>query len=244
MFNTLSAIRSAVVAEGGPAFPETDQLLGLWDPELGVTGSAPITTWADQSGSGNDWLEDTGQSGAGPTLSPAVLNGLDVVTFDGINDKMSQVPFLAGNTAQMMLVVRRTSVQNKGWHSIGGPATSQPHFMFINTLYETFGVSSRRDNISHAGTFDLDEWGVYSVEVNIPNFEIFMNNVSRFSSSSVASGWAGTFRLGTGNLGGNVGATNSFQGQIAEMAMWDKKLSPAGRTSVFDYFNDKFALGL
>ena len=241
MFGVMPAIISAA-AGGGVSFPVTDQLLGQWDPEIGVTGTAPITTWADQSGSGNDWLEDTGGGGAGPTLSSAVLNGLDVVTFDGANDKMSQAAFISGSTdGTLVCVVRRTTTANKGW-CIFGSSSSQPHFMFGNLIYESFGSSTRSSGVA-SSAFDLNEWGVYLVTM-VGNQMTRYANDAQFATQSLAKNWHTTFRLGTGNLGGTVGSTSSFQGQIAEMAVWDKGLDGGERTSVFDHFNDKYALGL
>lgn len=227
-----------------PRFPVDDQLLGHWDPMEGVTGSAPITTWADQSGNGNDWLEDTGSGGQGPTLSSAVLNGLDVVTFDGTNDKMSQAAFIVGSSAgSMSLVVRRTTTANKGWHLFGSTA-SQPHFMHGNLIYESFGSTVRASGVA-SSAFDLNEWGVYTVTKGSGGFAIvrYANNV-QFATQNTTAGWTGTFRLGCGNQGGAIGSTHSFQGEVAEMAVWGKVLSTQERTDVFDYWNDKFALGL
>ncbi len=70
------------------------------------------------------------------------------------------------------------------------------------------------------------------------------NNVQIQNTNQTAAWQASTFRLGTGNSGGNIGGTHSFQGQIAEMAIWDKELSSQDRTDVFDHWNSKFALGL
>lgn len=242
MFNVMTAIRSA--ASGASVFPITDQLKGQWDASVGVTGSAPMTVWADQSGNGNDWLEDIGQSGGGPTLSSSVLNGLDVVTFDGTNDKMIQTAFISGTTdGSMALVMRRTTTNNKGW-SVFGSSSTQPHFQFSNLIYETFGCTTRPAGVDDSGHFDLNEWGVYIVTKANGGNLIRYANTTQIDSVFASQGWATSFRLGCGQLGGTVGATNSFQGEIAEMAIWDKVISAGERTSVFDYFNAKFALGL
>jgi len=228
-------------ASGSP-FPVTDQLLGLWDPEAGVTGGSPITVWADQSGNGNDWLEDTGSGGGGPTLAASILNGLSVVQFDGANDKMSQSAFISGSTdGTMALVVRRTTTGNKGWH-VFGSSTTQPHFMHSNLIYETFGSAARSTGVA-SSSFDNNEWGVYLVTMVGNEMTRYANN-SQFAQQTLSKQWQATFRLGTGNTGGAIGGTHSFQGEIAEMAVWDKGLDGTERTAVFDYFNDKFALGL
>jgi hypothetical protein len=115
--------------------------------------------------------------------------------------------------------------------------------MSSNQIYETFGCTSRPSPVS-AVAFGLNTWGVYTVtKANGGNLIRYANN-SQLSSVAANQGWHTTFRLGTGNLGGGIGSTSSFQGQIAEMAVWDKILSTQDRSDVFDYFNDKFALGL
>ena len=243
MFNSIPAIVSASSGGGGSSFPVTSQLQGLWDAALGVTGGAPITVWADQSGNGNNWLEDTTNGGGGPTLSTGVLNGLPVVSFDGANDKMSQAAFISGSTAgTMSCVVRRTTTSNKGWN-VFGSSSVQPHFMYSNGIYESFGSANRTSAIASAA-FALNTWGVYAVTINLSGQLIMYANDSQIASQTLGLSWYTTFRLGSGNLGGLVGTTHSFQGEIAEMAVWDKVLLSSERTTVFSYFNTKYGLGL
>jgi hypothetical protein len=231
------------MVSGASPFPVPVQLQGHWDPSVGVTGTAPVTVWSDQSGNLNDWLQDTGGGGGGPTLSSGVLNGLDVITFDGSNDKMNQSRFITAGDGEMMCVVRRTTSSNKGWCCFGSSA-AQAHLMYTNLLYESFGGTTRLAGAA-AAELAVNTWGIYNVTHDSGVATSWrVNNTGNKVSTFLNTGWNTTFYLGSGNNGGAVGATHSFQGQIAEMAVWDRVLSAKDRTDVFNYFNAKFALGL
>ncbi|MDJ0497436.1 MAG: DUF5011 domain-containing protein, partial [Acidimicrobiia bacterium] len=73
-----------VTAASGPGGVITD--LGLWlRADIGVTASAgEVSSWADQSGNGNDATQGT--AGQQPDLVVDAVNGNPVVNFDGTND--------------------------------------------------------------------------------------------------------------------------------------------------------------
>ena len=62
----------------------------LWlkaDTIGGLSDGGAIGTWADQSGNGRDFTQNT--AGAKPTYKTGILNGLPVVRFDGTTDYMT-----------------------------------------------------------------------------------------------------------------------------------------------------------
>ena len=64
--------------------------LVLWlaaDRITGIAGGGAITTWFDQSGTGNNPTQATAD--LRPTLQLNILNGLPVVRFDGTNDYLT-----------------------------------------------------------------------------------------------------------------------------------------------------------
>jgi hypothetical protein len=67
----------------------------LFAADTGSTLAVPggvIGRWADKSGNGRDAIQTTAASR--PTLSSSVLNGLNVVTFDGVNDALDIITSL------------------------------------------------------------------------------------------------------------------------------------------------------
>ena len=239
MFNVMSAIRSSAPGGGGGSIPVTDQLLGQWDAAIGITDDGTISAWADQSGNGNDW---TRLSANGPILQSAVLNGLDVVEFPTANARaMSQAQIISSGAGEMVMVCRRLRTDNQGapfsTTDIGGNGT---HFMFGNALYDAIGSSTRFENISHGGRFDLNEWGIYGASklAGAGDAALYGNDTTLVSGGR-AEEWSTPWYLGRYWTADGV-----WNGQIAEMAFWGKVLSGPERTSVFDYLNTKFGLGL
>lgn len=221
----------------GNNFP-TSGLVGHWDADLGVTLDATeVSVWADQSGNGNDWLRNVN----GPSVASAVLNGHDAINFDGVNDLLSQAAFLSGsNDGEMMLLMRRTTTANRGSWSFGTGSNS--HWMFSNSIYEDFASTLRITGVSHGGVFDLNEWGVYSVaKANAGNLKIWTNGEIR-TDSVRTTGWNTTFYLGSGSSIGTTGGSLSFEGQIIEMAIWDRELSDVERWNAATWLKGKHGI--
>lgn len=83
--------------------------------DLGVTGS-PVTSWADQSGTGNTVTSGTGAA-ATFNASNANFNGQPTIDFDGTTQGLSRGSasgFGAGPSAYTIVVARRSPTQTAG----------------------------------------------------------------------------------------------------------------------------------
>jgi hypothetical protein len=99
-----------------PIVPTDLSGLVLWlkADALGLSDNDPISTWADSSGNGNDAI---GVGGARPIFKTAILNGLPVVRFDGIDDFL-KVTALAYGEFTILYVYKVTTGGIIGEHSV------------------------------------------------------------------------------------------------------------------------------
>jgi len=78
----------------------------------GVSAGDAVTTWADQSGHGNDVTQAT--SGNKPTYQPSLLNGHAGVRFDGTNDELALSSWSTSGSSWTMFAVWTVSNTNYG----------------------------------------------------------------------------------------------------------------------------------
>ncbi|UTW61696.1 T9SS type A sorting domain-containing protein [bacterium SCSIO 12741] len=71
----------------------SSNLLGWWKADAGITGSAPVTNWNDQSGNGNHL-----SSGSGPDLLTDDINFNDAVSFNGSSEYLQDATGLYGTS--------------------------------------------------------------------------------------------------------------------------------------------------
>lgn len=100
----LMAVQAAVAGWS----PPSGTVIYLKPDTLGLSDTDPISTWVDQSGSGNDV---TSTSTNRPLYRTGIINGLPVVRFDGSNDLLERVPgsFTLAQPFTAALVVRFAS---------------------------------------------------------------------------------------------------------------------------------------
>lgn len=75
-------------AGGAPLFSGfTVPVLMYCRGDLGITLGTGVAAWADQSGNGNHWSQGTGASQ--PAYTAGALNGIGVLTGDGVDDVLN-----------------------------------------------------------------------------------------------------------------------------------------------------------
>ena len=234
--------------------------LQLWlDANTGVTISGGIvTTWADQSGNGNNV---TGSGTTAPTFLTSGLNGHPTVQFDGVNDLLNNTTanLVSSGSARTVFVVAQTDYNPSVAEHLAGGAL----FTFRRTAGP--GVT-----IMNLGQLDYDpnppNWYIYSDAVAV-------NEDTAHQLGIVTNAFTVTYSsAGTGNLvnewlngtavtvsGGNVtsetGATgftvgnredntaiDGWRGGISAVVVYDSVLSDANRALVENFLIAEFAV--
>ncbi len=232
----------------------TGNLRGWFDSEVGVTlTSGFVSAWTDRSGIGNASQANATER---PSVSSNIFNYHSATTYDGINDNLDLVDRMASGTTGVSAyaVAMQTGSANDTWGSIfngqvNGPSWTGGGYGLValnagNTLqgfyvrdYNTRGVSSTITN--NVPFLTSGVWNGTTAN----NVQAFRNGTSigtvAYTPGSVGDG--GSTWIGSGD-----GANNdwSFQGHIAEIAVFNTGLSTANNNRVMSYFALKYGISM
>ena len=233
--------------------------LVLWlkaDSGLAQIGTnTPVSFWADQSGNGNNVIQESASFSAPtatfrPTWVSGTIGGFPVVhynaatnqtlfTYDPMTGNHGVLNGMGGATGvEAFAVVRVTTTP---------PATAEGLWYFgdvtgsANEQYPgTNGVVS--DNFGsttvHAFTptnVVLTNYNVYEVTSQSNNWTAWINGVSQYYTNSNTVGFGIPFYIGNPN--------NNFDGDVAEVLIFNQALSPTQRATVItNYLFSKYGI--
>jgi hypothetical protein len=207
--------------------------LRLWlCSAVGAPASGPVARWVDQSGRNNDAVQP--EADQQPQLIANQVNGLPVVHFIQNHRTLLQLPdVMAGATAgEAFAVLRKTSVPIVGLWAFGNDMGSR-YPENGNWIWDSFAATTMRNE----GTppIDLTGFHLYNVGGNAKGWFQNFNGVSfaREASNTVK------FRKDPA-LGDGQGCY--FDGDMAEVLIYDHVLTDTDRKSVTDYLTQKYQL--
>ncbi len=176
-------------------------------------GTGTVSAWSDPSGSSLSFVQGTAANR--PSLVPNALGGKPVVRFGG-----AQKLLLSSTTAprEVLAVV---NVKNPGDGNIGG-------FLGINNADTGLRINSSAGSWAADGAATRIN-GVTTTSYTANTFHI----VHRY-----ATGW-GTWPA-TGFGQNFSGGGRYFQGDVAEVLVFDRTLDETERSAVLDYLNSKW----
>ena len=216
-------------------FPASGVRLWLKADALSLGNGAPVATWADSSGFGNDATQTS--AGQQPILVTSVVNGLPVVHFAASQSQFFQLPnFMNGaSTGELFIVVRAASAKptnGSGLFSNFGANHGTFYPASDGMIYDDFGSTNQQEvglppaNITAFNLYNVTSAnGPWVARMNGVPFNSFTGNSVSFRTNPM---------LGQG--GGD------FDGDIAEMIVYDHVLSNAERAEVGAYLTKKYAL--
>jgi Concanavalin A-like lectin/glucanases superfamily len=227
--------------------------LTLWlQADVGVTSDCLglVSTWSDQSGMGNDATQ------ADPTSSPlfvdGVLNGKPVITFDGQHNFLSVAgPILTSQQFSILAVVNdtRDPSDNRFREIISNwdPANTLPSVFFgtVNgnpvraRLTDNFGGFDPPYNQQGAGTItDPTTHFIFTGVSGAMDAMIYQNTASIADKGSTLT----PRDFSTPFVVGRQGSANNeyWQGDIAELLVYDRELSADELTQNWSYLQQKY----
>lgn len=209
---------------------------------LVLNDNDPISTWADVSGQGNTL---TGAGVARPLYKAAIINGLPVARFDGTDDLLSKaspvgVPNGSGPLSIFDVSSRGASVVQR---SIIGRSTGATGW----NLQHGDGANAQAIRLTTPSVIDYDAGNAW------PAASTFYSHSTVLDASADCSFWRNGVFLGTeahtvfGNattadLIMGTGGASTWDGDVAELLVYNAELSVGARQAVEAYLMRKYGL--
>lgn len=208
------------------------------DKGVVTTGSA-VTNWNDQSGNGNDAFQNTGINQ--PTYVQNSINGLPAIRFNGSTSKLTLPTSMSlgiQNNPYEMFIVGKSSSSNIQFLIAGGSLEQYE--------YHLNGASGARFIPTTSAYLDMGMTGVYTD-----------GNPHVFSARASSSGGAVRVDgIDEGTSGNNIRSSNTanlllgvrsdggyyFNGDIAEVLIYNSILSTTDRNTVEQYLADRYGI--
>ncbi len=202
-----------------------------------------VSQWSDKSagGAGTMTKADTEQ----PLSGAVTLNGLNVLQFSG-TDYMAGGAVLTGNDDDYTYIAVWRSHRTSGGQAVfeqGSGGNQRASMLLVNGRYGFNGEANDRHDLA---PFSVNEWRMAYMEVE----NSWYNNIRLYDNDTYYFGRTGNpSTLSIGTQGSRVGAkvlNNSeiFDGEIAEIIVYDRVLTDTERAAVHYYLNSKWALDL
>jgi len=232
-------------AAGG--FSPTDIAgLNLWLPadQIVATDGDPLDDWKDRSGNAYDYTQST--SGDRPTYKANIVNGNPVVRFNGTNQYFTGPNHLTGLTAATILIVMKSDndppvVGDGGLWRLGSDTSSGSanHVPYTDGVIYDGAGSNTRYTVGDP-TPSLAAWRAYSIVTSSSEWTARLDNSTLYTTGSNTVGWRTAPLLG--KTTNNLGYSGFFDGDIAELLIYDSALGSTDRASLQTYFAAKYGL--
>lgn len=225
-------VRHYASATPVPVFSPLDITgLKLWlkADALSLSDADPVGTWPDSSGLGNDATQGT--AAKKPTYKVSIINGMPVVRFDGTDDVLL-CPAITAATGLSAFAVSKVAVAT----SFGMTLVLR---VFTLELRQN-GVTGNMQLLTN-GTTSIagsagTSWTVHSFTNNGSDLtELWTNGTSNGTQPNSAT-------CGTPTIGARSDSSSPFNGDVAEIILYDSDLADSDRQAVEAYLAAKYGL--
>lgn len=242
------AMVTMLVSPGQAAPPVTSGLTLQLDATVGVeTNASGVTAWRDQSGLTHDALQGTASDE--PSLVSNGINGLPSLGFDGTNDRL-----LISSLVQATMITVSNYTTFSVWKAVAIDTDSGQGWandaIFMDGGGGFFGLAVRStgpklqaynwhgNNAVAETPFTLGT-PVLATTMHVTNYlysSVYGGGSASVSSPNTQAPSDAGLRIGEGN------SSQYFNGQIAEILIYNRVLSPSEVTSVQSYLNAKWLI--
>lgn len=216
--------------------------LSLWlkaDAGVNKTTTSTLSQWEDQSGSGNHSTAVPGLEGPVIVTSLPGFHSYPVIRFNGTSHTVSFPDFISGFTEAEAFVVFKLdssapAVGAEGlWHFGSDGSSAEFPENGTGLIKDTFGASSQQ-NLANT-TLDFSTgFNIYHVRAKANEWTAWYNGNLLFNSTtSNTISFTTTPKFGSNNTG-----TSFLDGDVAELIIYDRELTPNQR------YHIEAALGL
>jgi hypothetical protein len=227
-----SPVATATYFDTGTPAPLRATGLKLWvkaDAGITVAGGS-VSAWADQSGNGNHLVQ--ADSANQPLLVVGEVNGLPVLRFDGAGDWLSFTTRLT-TIRTVFWVIRRSPNMTPGYRFLLGDVSTSPA--------ATWDFHS--DGTTKLWSGSYTSAAIRDGQTRVDGATINGLAANRPADLSVIS------LVTTGNVSASTFSRDrtydrSWWGDLAELVIYDRALSPAEVAAVEEYLAGRYAIAL
>lgn len=202
---------------------DANQIIGLSDGD-------PVATWDDASGNNIDAAQATG--GLQPSYQTGELNSKPIVRFDGGDRLTGSSASLIDLSRSYFVVTKQTTATGEdcifdvgSWAAITADGASWKFYGATANLFTGSNLA----------------WSIVSiVQDSTTGGGVFVDGVSALVLGNAnASGGGGSFAIGDTD-----GSSLVFTGDMAEIIIYDSKLSDSDRAKVERYLGAKYGISI
>lgn len=202
-----------------------------------TNASGRVTSWLDQSGRGRHATNNTADQQ--PALRQNALNSLPAIRFDGMDDRLNfNATFLANTGYTIFLVEGRLSSKASNWIIRGTDADGEA------SRNKNLHVGYR-DNITFAHAQYSNDYNMDVPGYSSQQFEVYTldcgDSKHTWLNGTLLGSAADSSKLLSYN-GASVGGNGAYQGEIAELIIYNRILSKREMAGVHLYLKHKYAL--
>jgi hypothetical protein len=212
--------------------------LWLRADSIGLINGSPVAIWTDNSDLHNHATQTSTSNQ--PTLVGGAINGHPVVRFNQASNQSFNLPNVMRGASEgdAFIVLKSTPVpagQAQGLWNFGSySGAAYPHS--DGNIYEDFGRAAQWSNMGRPPV-GLDTAHLYNVAVSSAGQVVRFNGNIFYRSPAASISWNPNPLLGS-----RGSSSPCFDGDIAEVIIYDHMLSPQEREAVGYYLNTKYAL--
>jgi hypothetical protein len=207
---------------------------GIGGANNGFSGT--VATWVDKSASGFNVANAT--PAQQPTYTVGGLNGKNILTFDGAADKLTNAgAVIAGNDYTTFVVFNRTTAAARdGVFELGGGGSRNA--LFVNESANKLGYYINGSFFHSSNVYTASTYEVVSIVHDTTTFGLWRNGSSEISTTG------GTTRATTTGIyvGDDSSTGDQLQGNIAEIIVYDRDLTPDERRDIQNYLGNKWGI--
>ena len=223
-------------------------LIAWWDASSLVTLSgSSVVSWEDKIGGR---IVSQGNSIERPNFVSSAINSNPAIEFDGINDNLQESDSIKFDNAISFIVICEPQSNASEMRSVGFEGQTRDYLFIPFRFYSdlTTGFYSR-----HSGNDESNNpsgnWAVNTVymftgiSVEGTSTDHFRNKTKSVTVTPIGSNYTiGRTGVDVYSIGSNrYGNNQFFDGYIAEVLIYNKKLSDSEINQLFDdYFNPKY----
>ena len=209
----------------------------LWLDAGTLDGSSPVAAWTDGSGNGRNATQATAANQPLSTTSP-LLGGRKVVSFDGTSDFLGvNLSFLTGSSYTIFAVEgRKTSAANQYFLGSGsGTTNTSLHFGYRNNT--TFTLAQYANDLdAPVPGFAAQAFRVWNAGLDTTSGHTVHLNGARIASNANMI----PFISSNGGLVGKSYGTTYYNGELAELLLYNSALTGPQRAAVDLYLKRKW----